>query len=59
MAVEAFLNRQLPFDQIYRLNADTLASLQPGRIASIEDLLALDQEARAFAREQVSALAAA
>ena len=59
VAVEAFLNRQLPFDQIYRLNADTLASLQPGRIASIEDLLALDQEARAFAREQVSALAAA
>ena len=57
VAVEAFLNRQLPFDQIYRLNAHTLASVQPGRISSVDDLFALDQEARAFARQQLKAAA--
>jgi len=59
VAVEAFLNRQLPFDQIYRLNAHTLASVQPGRINSVDDLFALDQEARAFAQAQIPALQAA
>ena len=46
---------QLPFDQIYRVNAATLGGLQPGRISHIEDLLALDQEARAFALGQIAA----
>jgi 1-deoxy-D-xylulose-5-phosphate reductoisomerase len=53
VAVEAFLNRQLPFDQIYRVNAAALNGLQPGAIRSIDDLLALDQEARAYARAQI------
>ncbi len=53
VAVEAFLNRQLAFDHIYRLNAQTLNSVRPGKITSVDDLLALDQEARAFAREQL------
>jgi len=55
VAVEAFLNRQLPFDQIYRVNAQTLEKLQPGRITSVDDLFALDQEARAFARSCLAA----
>ncbi len=55
VAVDAFLKRQLPFDQIYRVNAATLGGLQPGRISHIEDLLALDQEARAFALGQIAA----
>lgn len=57
VAVEAFLQRKLPFDQIYRLNAATLDGLRPSAIASIDDLLALDQEARAFAAAQIEAVA--
>lgn len=59
VAVDAFLKRQLAFDQIYRINAATLGSLRPGRISSIEDLFALDQEARAFAQEQIETAAQA
>jgi 1-deoxy-D-xylulose-5-phosphate reductoisomerase len=57
VAVEAFLNRQIAFDQIYQLNRATLEGLPPGRIASVEDLLALDAQSRAYAREQLLKLA--
>lgn len=59
VAVAAFLNRQLAFDQIYRVNAATLAGMQTGAIASVEDLLDLDSRSRAFAQQQIQQVATA
>ena len=56
VAVEAFLNRQLRFDQIAQLNCATLEGLQPGAINSVEDLLELDARSRFFARAYMSQL---
>lgn len=51
VAVEAFLDRRIRFTDIHRVNAATLDALPPGPIASIDDLIALDERARARARE--------
>jgi 1-deoxy-D-xylulose-5-phosphate reductoisomerase len=57
-AVEAFLNRGLRFDQIHAVNAEALAkvsvSLQDA--VTIDDLLALDDRARSFARGLIATL---
>ncbi len=53
VAVAAFLQERLAFDQIYRINAATLEGLTPGRIASVDELLALDAEARQFAQQLI------
>lgn len=60
IAVEAFLEGRLRFDQIAALNADLLDRLAVPETAasSVEGLLALDQETRALARQRVSELAA-
>jgi len=60
-AVAAFLDRQLRFDHIYRVNRAVLESVNPeaGEIDSVEGLLALDGRARRHARQQIAALAAA
>ena len=59
VAVAAFLDCQVPFDAIHRINAETVAHVQPCLPASacIDDLLALDEQARAYARQQAKELA--
>ena len=49
VAVAAFLERRIRFDQIHRVNEETLAMVQATGIVSIDDLLALDGEARSAA----------
>ena len=51
VAVEAFLNKQIRFDQIHQVNIDTLAKVQPQSPQSLPDLLALDAQSRATASE--------
>ena len=51
IAVEAFLNKQIRFDQIHQVNTETLAKVQAKSPQSLPDLLALDAESRAAASE--------
>jgi 1-deoxy-D-xylulose-5-phosphate reductoisomerase len=57
-AVAAFLDRRIGFDAIQLVNADTLEAVVPQLAidAPVEALLALDEEARARARERVRSL---
>ena len=56
-AVAAFLDGRIGFDALHQINAEVLArrSLTAGEMVSIDDLLALDQEARQLALVQVAA----
>lgn len=56
VAVAAFLDRNIRFDQIYQVNAATLDTLQFASPRDIGDLLALDVQARAAAQTQVLGL---
>ncbi|MBA4255293.1 MAG: 1-deoxy-D-xylulose-5-phosphate reductoisomerase [Polaromonas sp.] len=49
VAVAAFLNGHIRFDQIHAVNQGTLSRVLPGAVAGIDDLLAIDAEARAVA----------
>ena len=54
MAVDAFLQRRLTFDRIHAVNLETLEKMQlPQAPGSLEDLLAVDAQARACARAAV------
>jgi 1-deoxy-D-xylulose-5-phosphate reductoisomerase len=53
VAVAAFLERQIRFDQIHAVNLETLGALIPSPPQSLVDLLALDEQARAVALEVV------
>ncbi len=55
VAVAAFLDRRIRFDAIHALNADIVAAVFPGAndAASLDDLLALDERARAYAADWV------
>ncbi len=59
-AVAAFLDRRIRFTDIHRVNAGTIEALAPGLgpVAGIGDLLALDERARAHARDAIQGLAA-
>jgi 1-deoxy-D-xylulose-5-phosphate reductoisomerase len=57
VAVAAFLDKRIRFDQIHHVNVQTLASVVPHAPASLGDLLALDEESRSVARLVVSRLA--
>ena len=59
VAVAAFLDRQIGFDAIHRINAETISTVSPqlGDAPALDDLLALDQRARAHARQRVLELA--
>lgn len=57
VAVEAFLNRRIRFDQIHHINADTLASFDFFDIHAVDDLIELDASARRYASEWVSKFA--
>ncbi|MBK1712563.1 1-deoxy-D-xylulose-5-phosphate reductoisomerase [Rubrivivax gelatinosus] len=59
-AVAAFLDRRIGFTAIHAVNAGTVERLAAtlGPVSSIDDLLALDERARATARTLIGALAA-
>jgi 1-deoxy-D-xylulose-5-phosphate reductoisomerase len=57
VAVDAFLQRRIRFDQIHHVNRATLDGLQPGAPDGLQALLALDARARAQALGVVQALA--
>lgn len=59
VAVQAFLDRRIRFDQIHSVNADTLAQWDRVSPLGLEDLLDLDARMRAVALAQVGALALA
>jgi len=58
MAVAAFLDRRIRFDQIHSVNLATLDGLAPSKPQSLQDLLALDAEARREADAAIRRLAA-
>jgi 1-deoxy-D-xylulose-5-phosphate reductoisomerase len=56
VAVEAFLNKQIHFLDIATLIAKALDSIQSVPVTSLEQLIAVDNEARIFAQERLSKL---
>lgn len=57
VAVAAFLERRVRFDQIHAVNLATLERMSPSKPASLQDLLALDASARRTAQEAIRKLA--
>jgi 1-deoxy-D-xylulose-5-phosphate reductoisomerase len=53
VAVEAFLDREIRFDQIHAVNTATLQAFTPAVPSALEDLLEIDRESRARARQAV------
>ena len=56
VAVAAFLEKKIRFDQIHTLNRATLESIAAHKVGGIEDLLELDLQARVFAQNLVHSL---
>jgi 1-deoxy-D-xylulose-5-phosphate reductoisomerase len=56
VAVDAFLNRRIRFDQIHAVNLGVLSTCIPSQADDLDALLALDAEARSVALQQVQAL---
>lgn len=54
VAVAAFLERRLRFDQIHAVNHATLAAIQPSKPGSLADLMAIDAQSRAAATAWVA-----
>ncbi len=57
MAVAAFLDRRIRFDEIHRVNLATLSAVAASNPASLDELLALDARSRAAAGAQIGRLA--
>jgi 1-deoxy-D-xylulose-5-phosphate reductoisomerase len=57
VAVAAFLDRRVRFDQIHSVNLATLEALVPSKPHTLQDLLALDAEARRAAEMAIRKLA--
>jgi 1-deoxy-D-xylulose-5-phosphate reductoisomerase len=57
VAVAAFLDKQIRFDQIHLLNMATMERVLPTAISGLEDLLELDQRSRMSAKQFVMELA--
>ena len=57
VAVAAFLDRRIRFDQIHSVNLATLAGLVPSKPQTLQDLLALDADARRTADTVIRKLA--
>lgn len=57
VAVAAFLERRIRFDQIHHLNLATLEAVAPSNPDSLKALLALDAQARSVAEQVVGRLA--
>ena len=58
IAVGAFLDRQIRFDQIHSVNLATLEAVAPSKPDTLQDLLAIDAQARAAARQALSRMPA-
>ena len=58
VAVAAFLDRRLRFDQIHAVNRATLDALNPSKPGDVEGLMAIDTQARALAEQAVARLKA-
>ena len=58
IAVAAFLDNRIRFDQIYEVNAQALSGLQPQAPDSVDALLALDAEVRAYAAAYIARISA-
>ncbi|MES2949985.1 MAG: 1-deoxy-D-xylulose-5-phosphate reductoisomerase [Pseudomonadota bacterium] len=58
VAVAAFLERRIRYDQIHLVNTQTLSGVAPQAPASLDDLLALDQQSRRAAEAAISRLPA-
>ncbi|MDO9252660.1 MAG: 1-deoxy-D-xylulose-5-phosphate reductoisomerase [Hydrogenophaga sp.] len=58
VAVAAFLDRRLRFDQIHAVNHATLGAMSPSKPVGLGDLMAIDAEARAVAGTVVARCAA-
>jgi 1-deoxy-D-xylulose-5-phosphate reductoisomerase len=56
IAVAAFLERRIRFDQIHAVNQSCMAHMSPAAPDSLDDLLALDAQARQVAQDAVSLL---
>ncbi len=54
VAVAAFLDQRLRFDQIHAVNHATLTAFSPSKPSGLEDLLAIDTEARVLASAAVA-----
>jgi 1-deoxy-D-xylulose-5-phosphate reductoisomerase len=54
VAVAAFLERRIRYDEIHHVNTETLSSVRPQEPGSLEDLLALDLQSRQVAEAAVS-----
>lgn len=57
IAVAAFLDQQIRFDQIHHLNLNCLSRMTFAVPQDLDDLLALDAQARAVAKEEIHRLA--
>jgi 1-deoxy-D-xylulose-5-phosphate reductoisomerase len=57
VAVDAFLERRIRFDQIHHVNLATLAAVTPSNPQALEDLLALDARSREAAQRAIRRLA--
>ena len=56
VAVAAFLDRRIRFDQIHSVNLATLDAVRPSKPASLEDLLGLDARSREAAAGAIARL---
>jgi 1-deoxy-D-xylulose-5-phosphate reductoisomerase len=56
VAVAAFLERRIRYDQIHHVNTETLNSVAPQAPGSLDDLLALDNQSRQAAEAAISRL---
>ena len=56
VAVAAFLDEKIRFDQILQVNTETLARVLPSKCTSLEDLLGLDATSRRTAEQFVKGL---
>jgi 1-deoxy-D-xylulose-5-phosphate reductoisomerase len=57
IAVAAFLDERIRFDQIHQVNTETLARVAPSKPINIDDLLGLDEVSRQAASQVVKGLA--
>jgi 1-deoxy-D-xylulose-5-phosphate reductoisomerase len=56
VAVAAFLDRRIRFDQIHQVNLATLSAVCPSKPGSLEDLLGLDAQSREAANTAIGKL---
>jgi 1-deoxy-D-xylulose-5-phosphate reductoisomerase len=54
IAVEAFLNRQIRFDQIHHVNDATLTAVSAAPPQNLDDLLDIDRRSRERAKQWVT-----